>query len=604
MIRIKYPVFGLTIGLALCGGSLATAAAPGPLAPAGVSYASTEVGSRLPSQDINPEAFTGRSLKQSVHASRFMVSTANPLASRAAYDILNRGGSAVDAAIAAQMVLNVVEPQSSGIGGGGFMLTYDDASDRLDAYDGRETAPSATSSDRFMRAGVAMAFPDAVNSGLSVGAPGLLKMLELAHREHGVLPWSDLFQPAIRIAEGGFAVSPRLHALLDQNQALRAQPEAARYFYLRDGQPLPVGYWLVNLQLGQVFRAIAAEGSQAFYHGPIATDIVAAVKRHAKPGDLSVDDLAAYRALRREPVCAPLRQYKLCGAPPPSSGPLAIIQMLKMLEATPIRSLRPNSIEAIHYFSEAGRLAYADRDYYVADPAFNRVPVKALLDDGYLKERAAMIQSDRSMGKAAPGNPAKLLSHRGRDDSPELDSTTHISIIDARGNVVSTTTSIESAFGSKILVRGFLLNNQLTDFSLSNVDTQGKPVINRVEAGKRPRSAMAPMVVFKEGEPYIAIGSPGGSAIINYVAKSLVGVLDWNLPLQEAIDLPNMGSRNGPTEIERGTTLQRTEGGLEALGHAVQEVDFPSGLQAVMRAPDGSLIGAADPRREGRALGR
>jgi gamma-glutamyltranspeptidase/glutathione hydrolase len=556
----------------------------------------------MAAEDINPEAATGFKPHALARTAHFMISTANPVASGVGRDILAQGGSAADAVIAAQMVLNLVEPQSSGIGGGAFIVAYNAKERRIHTYDGRETAPAAARSDRFMRNGKAMPFWDAVNSGRSVGTPGVLRALALLHRGQGRLPWQRLFAPAIILADDGFKVSDRLHALLQNDTALRKQPAAAAYFYDPAGHPRPAGYRLKNPALAQVFRQLAGHGADAFYHGAIAQDIVNAIAHHRVPGDMTLADLAGYQAKERPPLCAPYKAFELCGMPPPSSGPLTVIQMLEILSHTPIAQLAPNSLLAVHYFSEAGSLAYADRDFYVADPAFVKVPVKALLDPHYLALRAALIKADRSMGQAPPGDPAHMLAIRGRDDSPEIPSTSHIVAVDAKGNVVSMTTTIESAFGSKIFVDGFLLNNQLTDFSLSDVDEQGKPVANRVEPLKRPRSSMSPMIILKQGRPVMAIGSPGGSAIINYVAKTILGVLDWHLNIQQAIDLPNRGSRNRYVELETNTPLHGLIGGLEAMGHQVRENDFPSGLQGIAVTPHG-LEGGADPRREGVALG-
>jgi len=553
-------------------------------------------------EDIAPEAATTRSANELVRAPHFMVSTANPVASRVAVQVLDQGGSAADAAIAAQLVLNLVEPQSSGIGGGGFILAYDAEDEVLRVFDGRETAPADANPDRFMQGDQPMTFPEAVNSGLAVGTPGLLRALELLHAQLGELSWGRLFDPAIALARDGFEVSPRLHALIAKNPELREQPAAARYFFDERGRPWPVGYRLQNPELADVFGKIAREGADAFYEGELARDIVRAVARHPVPGDLSLDDLAGYRARERRPLCSVYRVYRLCGMPPPSSGPLAVMQMLGILSHTPIDQYPVDSAQAVHYFSEAGRLAYADRDAYVGDPAFVEVPVRAMLDPAYLGLRAGRIHPDRSMGRAPPGDPSNFNEMRGQGDAREIPSTTHIAVADAAGNVVSMTTSIESAFGSKIFVRGFLLNNQLTDFSFKPRDAAGHVVANRIEPLKRPRSSMAPMIVLKDDKPFMAIGSPGGSAIINYVAKTLRGVLDRGLNIQQAIDLPNRGSRNRYTEVEKGTPLEAIVPQLEAMGHPVRAVDFTSGLQGIVITPQG-LQGGADPRREGLALG-
>lgn len=554
--------------------------------------------------DINPEAATAHqpASKPLVKAPNYMVSTANPLATQAGAEMMARGGSVVDAAIAAQLVLGLVEPQSSGLGGGGFALLYQAGDSRVDAWDGRETAPAAANSDRFLRDGQPLEFANAVDSGLSVGTPGLVRMLGDMHANAGRLPWANLFEPAIQLAREGFAVSPRLHALLDDSEGLRASPGAARYFYDGEGRPWPVGHVLRNPDYARVLERLARKGPDAFYEGRLAADMVEAVAGHPVPGDLTENDLAAYRAIRREAVCAPIGAYRYCGMPPPSSGGVAVIQMMALLGHTPISKLRPGSAEAVHYFSEAGRLAYADRDAWVADPAFVRVPLYGLIDPDYLAARAALIRPERSMGQAEPGVPPGLSEAPAEGGALEQPATTHLVVADREGNVVSMTTSIESAFGSKIFVNGYLLNNQLTDFSLRPVDADGQPVVNRVEPGKRPRSSMSPMLVFKGDRPVLAVGSPGGSAIINYVAKTLVGTLMWDMDIQSAIELPNMGSRNRATELERGTSLVRTEATLRAMGHEVREMDFPSGLHGVMWMPDG-LEGGADPRREGVAMG-
>ncbi|NYT80438.1 gamma-glutamyltransferase [Alcaligenaceae bacterium] len=554
-------------------------------------------------EDVHPEGGSGFTERKLAFAQQYMVSTANPLATQAGLRMLSAGGSATDAAIAAQLVLALVEPQSSGIGGGAFAISFDAGNNRLRSWDGRETAPAAARGDRFMKAGKAIPFWDAVNSGRSVGTPGLFSMLWLMHGEQGRLPWERLFEPAVSIAEKGFAVSPRLHTLLEGNQDLRRQPAAAAYFYEETGKALPVGRVVRNLPFAQVLRAVAKEGPSAFYEGPVAKSIAAAVASHPVPGDLSLDDLRNYRAKERDTLCMPYKVYTLCGVPPPSAGPLAVMQILGILSHTPIAGLAPDSLAAVHLFSEAGKLAFADRDFYAADPDFQDVPAKAMLDPAYLKLRAALISPDHSLGKAPPGDPAAMLARRGRDNAPERPSTTHIVAVDGDRNVVSMTSSIESAFGSKIFVNGFLLNNQLTDFSLSDVDAQGTPVANRVEPRKRPRSSMAPMLVLQDGRPVMAIGSPGGSSIINYVAKTLLGTLDWGLDIQQAINLPNRGSRNSFTELEKNTSLGSLAPALREMGHEVREIEFPSGLQGVVITKHG-LQGGADPRREGLAAGR
>jgi len=542
--------------------------------------------------------------KHLVAAQRFMVVAAHPLAARAGYDVLKRGGSAVDAVIAAQLVLNLVEPQSSGIGGGGFLLHYTVRGSKLNAYDGRETAPAAAKPDRFLgAAGRPLDWPAAVISGKSVGVPGLLRLLEMAHRRHGKLAWAELFEPAIKLAENGVPISPRLHALVAADRFLRLDKSARRYFYLPDGAAKPTGTVLKNPEFAAVLKRVSSGGADAFYRGEIARDVATAVRNHKRAtGDLAEADLSAYAAKEREPLCGAYRRWKVCGIPPPSSGGFAVLQILKILEHFDLRALKPDSVQAVHLFAEAGRLAYADRNLYIADPEFVSAPLAALLDSRYLDLRAKLIDTRRSMGRAQAGDPAGVATSYGIAEPFELPATTHVSVVDTEGNAVAMTTSIEAAFGNRQMVRGFLLNNQLTDFSWAPGEG-GRPVANRVEAKKRPRSSMAPTMVFDEkGKLYMVIGSPGGHSIINYVAQTLVGVLDWDMDIQKAIGAPRMGSRNGPTELEQGTGLERLAPELERMGHAVRLRPETSGLHGIVRTPKG-WAGGADPRREGVALG-
>ena len=537
-------------------------------------------------------------------ATRFMVVAAHPLAARAGYDVLRKGGSAVDAAIAAELVLNLVEPQSSGIGGGGFLLHYAARDGKLEAYDGRETAPAAARPERFLGAdGKPLDWPAAVISGKSVGVPGLLRLLELAHRGHGKFPWAQLFRPAIELAERGFPISPRLHALVAADRFLALDENARRYFYLPDGTPKPAGTLLKNPDFAAVLKRVAAEGADAFYRGEIARDIASAVRdRKRAPGDLSETDISAYAAKEREPLCGKYRIWKICGVPPPDSGTFAVLQILGILERFDLRALKSDSLEAVHLFAEAGRLAYADRNLYIADPAFVAAPLAALLDARYLDSRATLIDPKHSMGRAQAGDPAHLAARYGRSEPLELPSTTHISVVDAEGNAVALTASIEAAFGNRQMVRGFLLNNELTDFSWEP-EQGGRPVANRVQGGKRPRSSMAPPMVFDDqGKLFMVIGSPGGHSIINYVAETLVNVLDWGMDIQQAIAAPRFGSRNGPTELEKGTALEKLAPELERMGHTIRIRAEASGLHGIVRGKDG-WAGGADPRREGVALG-
>ncbi len=563
-----------------------------------------------------PEGASGFTAKPGWQTGRFAVAAANPLATDAGYQVLKAGGSAVDAAIAVQMVLALVEPQSSGIGGGAFLLHYDGRA--VQAYDGRETAPAAANEKLFLKAdGQPMAFIDGVVGGRSVGVPGAVRMLELAHRQHGRLPWASLLQPAITLAEQGFKVSPRLHQLLATEQHLRKDPVAAAYFYDAKGQPWPVGHLLKNPELAQVLRDIASKGSKALLEGPVAQAIVDKVRSHpGNPGRLSLADLAGYQPRQREALCfdhavPPARLYRLCGFPPPSSGAIAIGQVLGLLQQTPGASLPLGqdglpAADWLHYYTEASRLAFADRAQYVADPDFVPPPAgswMSLLAPDYLAQRARLIGS-QSMKVAQPGKPpGTQISYSSMPEQPEY-GTSHISIVDAQGRAVAMTSTIEDAFGSRQMVKGFLLNNQLTDFSFAPRDAQGQPVANRVEAGKRPRSSMSPTLVFdqSDGKLVMSAGSPGGALIIHYTAKTLWSALHWGQNAQQAIDLPNFGTLNGPTLLEDKRFPASTIDALKARGHEIRETNMTSGLQAIQRVP-GGYFGGADPRREGVVMG-
>lgn len=558
-----------------------------------------------------PEAATGRADdRPPAHTARYMAAAANPLAAAAGLEMLRAGGSAADAAVAIQMVLALVEPQSSGLGGGAFALHFDPAAGGLangglTTYDGRETAPAAARPDRFLKPdGTPLPFREAVVGGRSIGVPGAVKLMAHMHAKHGKLPWAKLFEPAIKLATDGFAVSPRLFGLLSVETALKTDPVAAAYFYQPDGAPWPVGHILKNPELAATLRLIADQGAAAFYQGPLTAAMVAKARGDATaPSDIVEADFAAYQAIERPPVCAPYRVYTVCGMGPPSSGGVAVRQILGVLETVDMAALKPGSAEAVHWLAEAGRLAFADRGRYLADPAFVNVPVKGLIDAGYIRSRAALASAEKSMGSAQPGDPPW---REGRLFAPQPDQaeygTSHMAIVDADGRAVSITTTIEDAFGSRRMVNGFLLNNQLTDFSFKPEDG-GMPVANRVEAGKRPRSSMSPTIVFDQnGKLYAVVGSPGGSAIINYVAKTLVAILDWGLDPQVAVALPNVGSRNGPTELEAGTPAVDLGPALTAKGHTVKPLELTSGTQAIVVKADG-LWGGADPRREGVALG-
>ncbi|MET3889901.1 gamma-glutamyltranspeptidase/glutathione hydrolase [Bosea sp. OAE506] len=551
-----------------------------------------------------PEAATGRIAKATATAQRFMVAAANPLAAAAGRDILRAGGSAVDAAIAVQLVLNLVEPQSSGLGGGAFLVHWDETARRVITLDGRETAPAAAKPDRFIgKDGKPMHFVDAVVGGRSVGVPGTPKLLEEAHRRWGKLPWAQVLAPAIKLADDGFAISPRLNGLLSGEKNLAKDARAAAYFYEADGQAKAVGTILRNPAFAATLRALAERGAGAFYEGEIARDIVATVTGHAtNPGDMTAADLAAYRVEEREPVCGAYRVWRLCGMGPPSSGAVAVQQMLGILETRDLARMQAGA-DAAHWFSEAGRLAFADRNLYLADPAFVGIPLPGLIDRDYIRSRAGLISPERSMGRAKAGKPPNKRVQLLAPSEGIENGTSHISVVDGQGNAVSMTTTIEDGFGARLMTAGgFLLNNELTDFSFMP-EEDGKPVANRVEPGKRPRSSMAPTLVFDAfGRLYAVVGSPGGSQIIGYVARTLVALLDWKMDPQAAVDLGNFGSRNGPTELEKGTEAEGWKAALEAKGHEIRLVEMTSGIQAIVKTPEG-FVGGADGRREGVAIG-
>jgi gamma-glutamyltranspeptidase/glutathione hydrolase len=577
-----------------------------------------------PTLPTAPENASGyRTDLQTRHASSHMAAAANPLAAEAGREMLRRGGSAIDAAIAMQAVLTLVEPQSSGIGGGALIVLWDGQSVR--AYDGRETAPAGATEKLFLQAdGQPMPFTQAQIGGRSVGTPGVLRALELAHRKHGRLPWAQLFEPAIELADQGFVISPRLHRLIAADSSIKRSAEMTAYFLNADGSPKASDTLLKNPPLAAALQRIAKEGPDALYKGPIAQEIVAKVQGHANPGSLSLSDLVNYSAKERAPLCTDYKRWQVCGMPPPSSGGIAMAQILGTLQALETRDKRwalapmqpvkastaaglEPTAEAVHLISEAERLAYADRAQYVADSDFVPVPVKGLIDKAYLASRAALV-GEHSMDTAKPGTPPGIQVAYAPDRSPLRISTSQVVAVDDQGGAVSMTTTIESAFGSHVMVQGFLLNNEMTDFSFIP-EENGQKVANRVEPGKRPRSSMAPTLIFdrQSGEFVASLGSPGGSQIIEYVAKTTVGLLDWNLDTQAAINLPNFGSRNGPTELESGQFSPALIQALKDKGHRVNEIDMTSGTQAIVRVKDAqgkaSLAGGADPRREGETLG-
>lgn len=555
--------------------------------------------------DREPEAATGIYQQALVQASDYMVAAAHPLATEAGTTILANGGSALDAAVAVQLVLGLVEPQSSGIGGGAFILHWDQTEQHMTTFDGRETAPEAANAHLFMQGDTAMPWREAYVGGKSVGVPGLFAALYKAHQRYGTLPWADLFSDAIRLAEDGFPVSDRMARQLavGWNRGIEHSPAASDYFY-PEGQALKAGKIITNHAYAKVLRQVASDGPAAFYQGDNARAIVQAVQQaKVNAGQLSLKDLAEYTAVEREPVCGFYRSYRVCGMPPPSSGGVAVLQILGLLERFDIAALAHDSVDAIHLFSQASQLAFADRDHYLADTDFVDVPVQSLIHPDYLAERSLLISSEKALTTIQPGVPkhAEAMA-RISSASPELENTSHFSIVDANGNAVSLTSSIENVFGSGLMTNGYLLNNQLTDFSLSP-ELDGHLVANRVEGGKRPRSSMAPMMVFDEdGALRFVVGSPGGSRIINYVAQTLVGLIDWQLDIQSAINMAKFTHRNDFLALEKNTPIAEHQAALEQMGHQVRVIDLNSGLHGIVITESG-LEGGADPRREGQVLG-
>ncbi|OYT86600.1 MAG: gamma-glutamyltransferase [Burkholderiales bacterium PBB6] len=575
---------------------------------------------------VAPEAASGFQARRLSRHTRFAVAAANPLAAAAGARILREGGSALDAAVAVQAVLGLVEPQSSGIGGGAFLLHW--AGSDVVAWDGRETAPAAASPRQFLQPnGRTMNLAQAVPGGLSVGVPGVLAMLQAAHREHGVLPWARLFVPAIELAEQGFAVSPRLHALLLDVPGLQADKQVRDLFFVPTGsgtwRPLAVGERLRNPAYAAVLRRVAQEGAVAFYTGPVARDVVLRVRTDPRqPGVLSEADLAAYQPKRRQALCNEVAQWRVCGMPPPSSGHLAVMQLgglLGALQGTdwPRGAATPPDDElALHHYLEASRLAFADRAMHVGDPDFVAPPAGGwlgLLDSGYLQQRARLI-GPRSMGTAKAGQPGGAPLAWGQGSEQPEHGTSHISIVDAQGRALAMTTTVEAGFGARLmsdggtgLPGGFLLNNQLTDFNFEPADAQGRPVANRLEPGKRPRSSMSPTLVFDRasGALRMSLGSPGGAAIIHFTAKTLLAMTSGGMDPQSAIDLPNVGSFNGPVSVlEQGRFSPEVIAALKARGHVVVLDELTSGIQALQAdTRQGGWLGGADPRREGTVVG-
>lgn len=547
-----------------------------------------------------PEETTAIAQRRSVVADNFMVASAHPAATRAGYDVLAAGGSAADAAVAVQAMLGLVEPQSSGLGGGAFLLYWDAASGRLSSYDAREKAPLAADAGYWLGAnGEPVRFMEAVIGGRSAGVPGTPMLLARLHADHGTMEWAGLLQPAIEAAEEGFTVTQRLADAVAAAAGLDAFIATADYF-LPGGRPVAEGATLANKAYADALRLYAEQGAAPFYTGQIAQDIVAALRTNINPGILTMEDFARYEVVLRDPVCMDYRGYEICGMGPPSSGALTVGQILGILERFDLASME-DGVEFRHLFAEASRLAFADRGLYLGDGDFVDIP-DAYLDDGYLEERSALIDPDKTMGVAAPGVPPGWdKASLSPDTERPRAGTSHFAVIDAKGNAVSATTTIESGFGNRVMTHGFLLNNELTDFSFVP-EADGAPVANRVEPGKRPRSSMAPTIVFEDGAPVLLTGSPGGAAIIHYTALSLISILDWGMDPQQAIDLPHVTNLNGRTNIEEGEGAEAFAEGLKALGHEVGVANLNSGLH-VIAITDNGLIGAADKRREGAVMG-
>lgn len=555
------------------------------------------------SKDAISAQLTSDNVKRSnVNGSQWMVASANPLASKAGEDILRLGGNAIDAMVAVQTVLGLVEPQSSGIGGGAFLIYWNAKQQHLTTFDGRETAPKAATPTLFQNEkGQPLKMIDAVVGGRSVGTPGTLRLMHETHARYGNLSWRTVLLPAIQLAERGFIVSPRLAEMITSDAGhLRFYQNTYQYFFDDNGNPLKKGDKLSNPEYANTLKLVAQDIDN-FYEGDIADDIVRAVQNAPKnPGVLSKNDLADYRIVERAPVCAPYHQYQICGMGPPSSGGIAVGQILGILSNFPLKDLGEHSVESWRLIGDASRLAFADRNRYVADSDFVPVPVEGLLNPNYLKARSELIPAEGMMKKVAPGKPEFMHAYApplADDESIELPSTSHFSIVDKEGNVISITTTIENGFGSRLMTRGFLLNNELTDFSFAT-HRHGIPIANRVEPQKRPRSSMSPTIVFLDNKPYMALGSPGGNRIIGYVVKTLIAHFDWGMSIQKAISLPHLINRFGTYELEANTKAESFKKPLQNIGFEVKIRDLNSGLHGIVIEKD-ILKGGADPRREG-----
>jgi len=601
MIELKTSV--LLVGLAITSSLAQATELTAPKATEGAITATQTINAQV-TDAIEPEIASGFSAKALTTAKQYMVASANPLATQAGYEILKHGGSAVDAMVAVQTILGLVEPQSSGLGGGAFLVYYDAENKKLTTFDGRETAPLEATPELFQDAdGKPLKFFDAVVGGRSVGTPGTVKLLADMHARYGAKPWAEVMQPATDLAFRGFEVSPRLAgAIAADKERLSRYPDTKAYFFDNNGEPLEQGFLLKNPAYGETLKAITTGGSDAFYKGEIAADIVKKVRSaEGNPGVLSLDDFAIYKVKERPATCAPYRQYDICGMGPPSSGALTVGQILGISSHFDLQQLGADSPQAWHIIGEASRLAFADRGRYMADTDYVPLP-EGLLDANYLSERAKTINPQGATEEVSAGTPPwKNPIAMADDQSIELPSTSHFVIVDAKGNIVSMTTTIENGFGSRLMSNGFLLNNELTDFSFAS-EKNGYPIANRLEPVKRPRSSMSPTIVMKDNAPYLAIGSPGGSRIIGYVANTLIAHLDWGMDIQSAIDMPHLINRFGTYDLEKGTPAERYQAPLEQMGYKVNVRDLNSGLHAI-RITNQGLEGAADPRREGTVMG-
>lgn len=568
-------------------------------------FASTTLWANQAADSVAPEQSSGTQEKPLVTAKNWMVTAANPIATQAGADILKQGGNAIDAMVTVQLMLGLVEPQSSGIGGGAFLVYWDAKKQALTTYDGRETAPLKATPTLFQdEKGQPLAFYDAVVGGRSVGTPGTVKLMWDTHQKYGKLPWKQLIEPVIQLAQHGFEISPRLATLIANDaERLSRSPTTKAYFFNLDGSPKAAGTVLKNPHYADTLTAIAKQGAAAFYQGPIAADIIDTVKHAAgNPGVLELRDLSTYQVKQRDAVCSPYQNYEICGMGPPSSGALTVGQILTMTEQFDLKKWGADSATSWQVIADASRLAFADRGMYMADEDFVPMPTQGLLDQAYLKERAKLITTGKALETVSAGTPPWSYAQiQSQDESIELPSTSHFNVVDKEGNVVSITTTIENAFGSRLMVRGFLLNNELTDFSF-RTHKEGHPIANRLEPGKRPRSSMAPTIIMQNEKPYMAIGSPGGSRIIGYVAQAIIAHTQWDMDIQQAINQPHLLNRFGELDIEQGTSAEKFAPKLESMGFKVNVRDLNSGLH-VIRMTESGLEGAADPRREGTAIG-